>query len=463
MQAIGFLEPYRIKPINTKRMKKIILTVLTIFLIISYSYSQNYPPVMSMKQQTETYNKNLEWKVNNILPAIMEREGLEMWLIICFENDPDPVYRTLNTWPGDDARRLSILLFHNTKEGLKKLSATWHGAGASGSFYEGIFKDKSNGAAGQFDAVAEYIRNTDPENIGINYDDSVIDDFSHANGLSHMHYEKLYNVLDKKYRDRLVSAKNVTIGWYETRTPWEISFFKTMCVTAHELIKEFYSNEIIVPDVTSRDEVRWWIVEKINAMGLDSWFFPSLDIIRSPENIELFGNDNIIRRGDILHCDVGIEYMGMTTDMQHLAYVCKIDEYNAPTGINKVYNLGLRFQEICLEEMKEGFSGNNLLARVLKRGNSENLRPLMYSHPVNYFGHGSGMTIGRTENQDFLPGTGEHLLYNNTTYALEFSVTGKVPEWGNIDVRMGFEENMIFSNGKAWLIDGYPQQIYLIK
>ncbi|MDX2414669.1 MAG: M24 family metallopeptidase, partial [Bacteroidales bacterium] len=185
--------------------------------------------------------------------------------------------------------------------------------------------------------------------------------------------------------------------------------------------------------------------------------------VRSPENKELYGNDNIIRRGDLLHCDVGIEYMGMTTDMQHLAYVCKIDEEDAPDGLQKVYKQGLRFQQICLEEMKEGSSGNEILAKVLERGNTENLNPWMYSHPVNYFGHGSGMTIGRTENQKFLPGSGEHPLYNGTTYALEFSVTGTVPEWGNTDVRMGFEENMVFNNGKAWLIDGYPQKLYLIK
>ncbi len=444
-------------------MNKLVISLLSILLTISIASAQDYPPVLTMKKQTELFNKNLEWKVNNVLPEIMEREGLEMWIIICFENDPDPVYRTLNTWPGDDARRLSILIFHNGKEGFKKLSATWHGPGASGYFYEGIFDDRSNGAQGQFEAVADYIRKTDPKNIGINFDPSVIDDFSHANGLSHFHYEKLFNVLDKKYQDRLCSSKNVVIGWYETRTPWEISFFKTMAITAHELIKEFYSNSVIVPDVSTRDEVRWWIVEKINSMGLDSWFFPSIDIIRSPQNILKYGKDDIIRRGDMVHCDVGIEYMGMTTDMQHLAYVCNIDEKDAPDGLKKVYKQGLRFQELVLEEMVEGRTGNEILKIVLDRGNKEGLNPVMYSHPVNYFGHGSGMTIGRTENQEFLPGSGEHPLYNNTTYALEFNVTGSVPEWDNADVRMGFEDNMIFSNGKAWLIDSYPASIYLIK
>ena len=207
-------------------MKKISLTLFAVLLSIS-SFCQDYPPILTLEEQTELYNQNLEWKIDNVLPEIMRREGLEMWLIICFENDTDPVYRTLTTRPGDNARRLSILIFHDGKDGFKKLSATWHGSYASGYMYENIFTDRSNGAQGQFEALADYIRKADPENIGINYDNRVIDDFTHVNGLSHFHYEKLYNALDEKYRKRLVSAKQVAIGWFETRTPWEVSFYKT--------------------------------------------------------------------------------------------------------------------------------------------------------------------------------------------------------------------------------------------
>ncbi len=432
-------------------------------MLAGVAFAQDYPPILGLEEQTELFNKNLEWKLDNVLPEIMRREGLEMWLIICFENDTDPVYRTMNTWPGDNARRLSILLFHDSKDGFKKLSATWHGAYASGYMYESIFSDRSNGAQGQFEAVADYIRKADPKNIGINYDNRVIDDFTHVNGLSHFHYEKLYNALDEKYRKRLVSAKEVAIGWFETRTPWEVSFHKTMCKITHELIKEFYSDKVIIPDVTTNNEVRWWIVNKIQSMRLEAWFFPSIDIIRSPQNKELYGNDNIIHRGDMLHCDVGIKYMGLTTDMQHLAYVCRLDEDDAPQGLKDLYKKGLRFQQITMEEMAAGRTGNDVLKKSIDRGNAEDLQPWQYSHPINYFGHGSGVTIGRPEKQDYLPGTGEHPLYNNTTYALEFSVSGTVPEWNNENLTLGFEDDMILINGKARLIDGYPEEMYIIK
>lgn len=443
-------------------MKRVI-SLMSALIITAGTFAQQYPAVLSLNKQAETFNKNLEWKLDNILPGIMQEEGLDMWIIINFENTEDPVYRTLNTWPGDGARRLSILIFHDAPDGFKKLSATWHGPYASGYMYEGIFTDRASGAEAQFTAVADYIKKADPKKIGINYDKTVLDDFSHANGLSHLHYERLYNALDKKYRDRLVSAKSVVRRWYETRSPLEISLLKQMTIATHTLINEFYSTAVITPDVTTATEVKWWIVEKTKSLGYDYWFFPSLDIIRSPDNLTLYGNDGVIRRGDLLHCDVGISYMGLTTDMQHLAYVCRIGEEHAPAGLMEVYKKGLRFQQITLEEMIEGRSGNQILNITLEKGKAEGLNPVMYSHPINYFGHGSGMTIGMTEQQKFLPGSGEHKLYNNTTYALEFNVTGKVPEWNNQDVTMGLEDDMIFFNGKAWLIDGYPQQLYLIK
>jgi hypothetical protein len=211
-------------------MKRLIFTILSVsFMLTATAQTRDIDkPTLTQRQQTELFNKNLEWKLDNVLPGIMRRENLDMWIIINFEYSEDPVYQTLNTWPGDGARRLSILIFHDTPQGFKKLSATWHGASASGYMYESIFSDRASGAEAQFTAVADYIKKADPKSIGINYDPSVLDDFSHANGLSHLHYERLYNALDKKYRDRLVSAKKVVIGWFETRTPWEVDFFRHM-------------------------------------------------------------------------------------------------------------------------------------------------------------------------------------------------------------------------------------------
>lgn len=422
--------------------------------------------VLPMRKRAEVYNEILQWRLDNILPAILREEGVDMWVVINFEYDEDPVYMTLVPEPIMSARRLSILIFHDREDGFKKLTANWHGSGSAGRMYENIFTDQSKGANSQFTVLADYIAEHDPKTIAIDYAPhyDYLDDFSHGNGLSAFHLDLLEQALDGKYRDRLVSGEPIARRWYETRSPRELSLYRHLVGMGHDLIREFFSNEVITPDVTTADDVRWWIRQRITDLGLDTWFHPSIDIHRSPEDAERYGpGDDVIRRGDLLHCDVGISYLGLNTDMQHNAYVLRLGETEAPAGIQALLRKGNRLQEIHLQEMKLGRSGNEILGSILERGQAEGLRPWVYSHPVGPYGHGSGTMLGMPEKQEFTPGSGEHPLHANTVYAMEFSVVGEIPEWGGMEVTMGLEDQAVVTADGARLVDGYPTALYLIR
>ncbi len=422
--------------------------------------------VLPLRERARVYNEILQWRLDNILPAILRDEGVDMWVVINFEYDEDPVYMTLVPEPIMSARRLSILIFHDGPDGFRKLTANWHGAGSAGSMYENIFTDRSQGANHQFTVLADYIRASDPRKIALDYAPhfAYLDDFSHGNGLSAFHKDLLDQALDQTYRDRIVSGEPIARRWYETRSPREVSLYRHLVGMGHDLIAEFFSNAVITPDVTTTDDVRWWIRQRINDLGLDTWFHPSIDITRSPEDTELYGRDDeVIRRGDLLHCDVGISYLGLNTDMQHNAYVLRIGETDAPQGLIDVLRRGNRLQAIHLEEMRAGRTGNQILQSILQRGQAEGLRPVVYSHPIGPYGHGSGTMIGMPEKQEFVPGSGEHPLHENTVYAMEFSVAGDVPEWNGVEVRMGLEDQAVFTAGSARLVDGYPTSLYLIR
>ncbi len=422
--------------------------------------------ILPLRERARVYNEVLEWRLDHILPAIMREEGVEMWVVINFEYDEDPVYMTLVPEPNMSARRLSILIFHDGEDGFRKLTANWHGTGSAGSMYESIFTDRARGANHQFTVLADYIREHDPRNIAIDYSPhyDYVDEFSHANGLSAFHKDMLERALDEEHRERLIPADEVVLRWYETRSPRELSLYRYLAGIAHDLIGEFFSNEVIVPDVTTADDVRWWIRQRIGDLGLGTWFQPSIDIHRSPEDQERYGpGDDVIRRGDLLHCDVGISYLGLNTDMQHNAYVLRSGETEPPEGLQELLRKGNRLQEIHLEEMKMGRTGNEILAAILERGRAEGLRPRVYTHPVGPHGHGSGTMIGMWEKQEFVPGTGEHPLHPNTVYAMEFSVAADIPEWGGVEVSMGLEEQAVVTEAGARFVDGYPRTLYLIR
>ncbi len=424
--------------------------------------------ILPERERAEVINSILDWRLDNILPKIMRREGVELWLVICFEYDEDPIYMSLVPQPIMCARRLSILLFHDSKEGFKKLTANWHGAGSAGSMYTSIFgrEQRAKGATAQFTAVANYIRKNDPKTIGINYAEhwDYVDDFSHGLGLSAFHKVLLEEALDPEYKERLVSAEKVCIGWYETRSPRELSIYRHICGIGHDLIKEFFSNAVITPDVTTTDDVVWWIRQRITDLGLDTWFQPSISIRRSPADEKIYGRgDRVIRRGDLLHCDVGIRYLDLCTDMQHNAYVLRAGEEDAPEGLRELLRKGNRIQEILLSEFREGRKGNDILRGALQKATAEDLGPRIYTHPIGFYGHGSGMMLGMTEKQEFVPGTGEHPLYPVTVYSIELSATAAIPEWENAQVSMGVEDEAVFTkDGPRW-VDGYPRKLYLIK
>jgi Xaa-Pro aminopeptidase len=422
--------------------------------------------ILPLRERARVYNEILEWRLDNILPAIMREEGIDMWVVINFEYDEDPIYMTLVPEPVMSARRLSILIFHDSEDGFKKLTANWHGSGSAGRMYESIFTDRSQGANHQFTVLADYIEAHDPQTIAINYAPhyGYIDEFSHANGLSAFHKDLLDQALDGRYLDRIVPGEEICMRWYETRSPRELSFYRHMAGIAHDLIGEFFSNEVIIPDVTTSADVEWWIRQRITDLGLTTWFHPSIDIRRSPEDTERYGrDDDVIRRGDLLHCDVGIGYLGLQTDMQHNAYVLRIGETEPPEGLRELLRKGNRLQEIHLEEMRAGRTGNEILGSILERGRAEGLRPRVYTHPIGPYGHGSGTMIGMPEKQEFVPGTGEHPLHVNTVLSMEFSVASDVPEWGGIEVSMGLEEEVVVTATGARFVDGYPRALYLIR
>ena len=422
--------------------------------------------VLSPREQARVYNEILEWRLDHILPGLLRREGVDMWIVMCFEYDEDPVYMTLVPRPAMSARRLSILIFHDRKDGFQKLTANWHGSGSAGAMYTNIFTDRSKGANHQLTVVADYIRQHDPKKIAINYAPhyDYHDDFSHGNGLSAFHKEKLERALDRKYADRLVPGERICMGWYETRSPRELSLYRQMGAMTHQLIGEFFSNAVIVPDVTTAEDVEWWIRQRLDALGLDTWFHPSIDIQRSPKDAERYGKgDRVIRRGDLLHSDVGIRYLGLCTDMQHNAYVLRQRETDAPDGLKALLAKGNRLQEIHFAEMREGRTGNENPAR---RPRSRQGRGPA-AHGVHPPDRPLRPRVGDDDRDAREAGVraGQRGASAPPGYrvSIEFSVAANVPEWDGADVSMGIEDDAIFTAGAARWIDGYPTALYLVR
>jgi methionine aminopeptidase len=98
-------------------------------------------------------------------------------------------------------------------------------------------------------------------------------------------------------------------------------------------------------------------------MGHGSWFHPSITIHRQGSTPP---TSNVIQRGDVLHTDFGLVYLGFSTDTQHNAYVLKQGESDAPQGLKDGLKAGNRLQDLTMQYAKVGRTGNQALALAQK-------------------------------------------------------------------------------------------------
>jgi len=236
---------------------------------------------------------------------------------------------------------------------------------------------------------------------------------------------------------------------------------------AHEIIAEALSERVIQPGVTTTDDVKWWCRERVNELGIQDWFHPIVSIQRAEAEGDFMdmmaGEDQVIRRGDLIHIDLGIRYLRLHTDTQQMAYVLRRGETEPPTGIRRAFSRGNEMQDILTAAFEAGRSGNEILKATLAEAERRGINAMVYTHPLGSHGHAAGPAIGMWDKQGGVPGTGEYPINDNTAYAIELSILEPIPEWGGKEVRIMLEEDAVFEGGRVNYIDGRQTELHVIR
>jgi len=174
--------------------------------------------------------------------------------------------------------------------------------------------------------------------------------------------------------------------------------------------------------------------------------------------------DPIIQPGDVLHCDVGITVARLNTDTQHLAYVLKPGETDAPAGLKRALANANAMQDMTMEEIRPGRTGNEILQAVLALMKTRGVDGTLYSHPIGLHGHGAGPLIGLWDRQEGVPGRGDATVIPSMWFSIELQATTPVPEWGNQPVRMAQEEDAIVgADGKVRWALKRQDKLFLVR
>jgi len=217
------------------------------------------------------------------------------------------------------------------------------------------------------------------------------------------------------------------------------------------IIDTAFSNVVIKPGITRTSDVVWWMRQKVNDLGLGTWFHPSVEVQRRGFTDEQLGDDPVIMKGDVLHCDFGITALRLNTDTQHMGYVLLDGEAEPPAGLRAALGASNRLQDILMSEIRPGRSGNEILQSSRARMRATGIDGTVYTHPIGMHGHGAGPLIGLWDYQDSVPGRGDAKVIPNMWFSIELQATSAVPEWGGQRVRSAQEEDMVVGD------DGVPR------
>ncbi|ABC63184.1 M24 family metallopeptidase [Erythrobacter litoralis] len=411
------------------------------------------PPLLSLRQRAEWIDANLEERLETIIPQIMREQGIDMWLLMAREYFEEPVIATMLDAKSMAARRRTILIFHDPGEGREIERLTVSRYGMADLFAPSWEPEKQ---PDQWQAVADIIAAREPDTIAINYSDLK----AFGDGMTLSQYRLMTAALPEKYRDRIVSGETLAIRWLESRSTRELEMYPLVVRTAHAIIAEAFSRKVITPGVTTAEDVEWWYRERVSNLGLKVWFHPSVGIQRQGED-EMLRGDTVIQPGDLLWTDFGITYLRINTDTQHLAYVLKPDETDAPAGLRQGLANTNAVTDILRSHLKTDLTGNEILAAARKEAIAKGYDPSIYSHPIGFHGHGAGTAIGFWDNQDGDPRS-EYRLFPDTAWSIELTTYADVLEWGDQRVDFRTEENALFDGEQVHFLDGRQTELALI-
>ena len=420
------------------------------------------PSVLTVRQQADLVHKITAKRLETLLPRMMRETGLDMWIISCNEDNLDPIFETmvpLGNW--NPITQILVLFDQGPGKGVERLNV-------ARTDTQGLFKNAWDAAAwdqkkgeSQWDALGRVVRERDPKRIGLNEGEVQWA----AGALTSVLKKKIVEAVGPKYAARLQSAEPLVTLWAETLLEEEVELMERAAALSRSIIADLFSTKMITVGQTTTDDLRWYYWQRVHDLGLRVSFSPFVSIRgRSPKDVEKWGKDDkVVRPGDLLHCDVGLKYMRWNSDHQEMAYVLRPGEADAPETFKKLMAEANRLQDVYCGEFKTGLTGNEILGNVLKKARELGIPgPRVYSHSLGYFLHEPGPLIGLPWEQINNVGRGDVKLVPMSTFVVELSVTGPVPEWGT-DFRVPLEQDILFDGERAFFLAGRQTAFHLIK
>jgi Xaa-Pro aminopeptidase len=331
----------------------------------------------------------IQEKVNQAI-EILKEQNTDMWLTFVRETSGvrDPALDFLIgandlTWPSAlilTRKGEKIAIIGNLeKEALERLDI----------FDEILGYDTAVSAL-----LKETITRLNPDHIAVNTSRNNV----HADGLTHAMYEYLKEYLaGTPYTDRLISAEPVISAMRGRKTPAEQARVRKAVEITDEIFKETFAHIKVGMTEIEIGEYMQKLAREHNVEL--AWPAENCPAVNSGPNSPIGHNgpsDIKIERGHIIHFDFGVKYEDYCSDIQHVCYVLREGETEAPVEVQRGFDTIRTAVERSREAMKAGVIGNmiDIISREIVTDAGYPEYKYALGHQLGRVAHDGGALLG---------------------------------------------------------------------
>ena len=438
---------------------KLILLVAFAFFLIECSPEKE----KEQKINPTTYWGDNPWpeirkkRINYLLPNALREAKVDAWLVICRENNNDPLADHVG---GENAGGTAAFLFYNDKSNNFH-SIVFSPSGESTALDELDIHEKvipvQRGKSAIEQAVS-FIKAQNFNKIAINSSKSN----STADGLTYTQRTELENFLGED-KEKLVSSTDVVYNWLSIKLPEEVEILTKAAELTAQFQIEAYQQ--VIPSVSTDADIARFLKQKMAEYGVKDGWAPAQNpnVNSGPDRGHSHATDKVIMPGDVIQIDFGIKlYDRWVSDIQRFAYVLKDGETKAPKDIQYYWESGKAGSRAALEAMKPGVKGVDVdkAQRVLMKAAKSEYVMWSTGHPVGYVAHDVGPNLGGSQSSHVRPASQKELK-EGMTFAFDGFHAWKLED--GTEKTISVEEMAIVTKDGARYLTEPQEELILIK
>jgi Metallopeptidase family M24 len=411
-------------------------------------------------------------KVNTQLLPIMRRYGIDMWIVMDREYNPDPFANEIGGRGG--VRNAHI--FYDNGETLEKIFIFSHGHREDlVSLLYDVQIHYGYRPEGLKPHLAEQVKKRNPKRIGLNMSRTM----PMADGLTVEMKKYLDDAIGPELAAREVSAELLQRDFRATRLPVETELYRKLVGWTVAWEEEGFSRVGITSGVVTPDDLHWWWRERAKEIGLEICsFLPGVRVIRDGYHYPINDPDRPILPGDVLSIDAGLTIVDYHTDIKRMAYVLRPGETEAPASLQQAYRDAKRVTDKLCENMVVGRPGYEVWEMTTNWASEEGYEisyPMgsgvspttsaaevgIYCHSVGTSVHDIGAWISEINPEGFGIRVEFPMAVDNW-YSVELHISTPIPEWENRIVKCTIEETAVMKESGPEFIVPRQEELLLI-